>query len=144
MKPVKKSLLLCHNVGIREKLLNRNVACGVEAQNPKGEAPNPEQLNRGYMNFTKKNLILFIIIGILVSGIPVITSCSSYCVSNDLDLDSLMDGSCPFSFHSFVQIIIVLSALFVLPLAGFFLVRDRQFISPGVYWPLFKPPRFSL
>ena len=92
------------------------------------------------MNITKKHLILFIIIGILVSGIPVITLCSSYCVSSDLDLDSPMDGSCPFLYHSFVQIAIVLSALFVLPLAGLFLVRDRQFIPSGVYLPLFKPP----
>jgi hypothetical protein len=96
-----------------------------------------------FMNLTKKNLILLVIIGILVSGIPVITICSSYCVSSGPDLDSPMDGSCPFSFHSFVQIAIGLSALFVLPLVGFFLVRDRQFIPPGVYWPLFRPPRFS-
>ena len=95
------------------------------------------------MNITKKNLILLVIIGVLASGIPVITLCSSYCVSNDPDLDSPMDGSCPFSFHSFVQIVIVLSALFVLPLVGLFLIRDRQFIPSGAYWPLFKPPRFS-
>jgi hypothetical protein len=92
---------------------------------------------------SKKNLILLIIIGILVSGIPAITLCSSYCVSSDLDLDSPLDGSCPFSDHSFVQIAIVLTALFILPLAGLFLARDRQFIPPGVYLPLFKPPRFS-
>ena len=55
-----------------------------------------------FMNITKKHLILFIIIGILVSGIPVITLCSFYCVSSDLDLDSPMDGSCPFSYHSFL------------------------------------------
>ena len=96
-----------------------------------------------FMNLTKKNLILLVIIGILGSGIPVITMCSSYCVSSDPDLDSPMDGSCPFSFHSFVQIAIGLSALFVLPFVGLFLVRDRQFIPPGVYWPLFRPPRFS-
>jgi hypothetical protein len=36
-----------------------------------------------------------------------------------------------------------LSALFVLPLAGLLLVNDRKFIPPGVYLPLFKPPRFS-
>ena len=93
--------------------------------------------------FSKKNLILLIIIGILVSGIPVIALCPSYCVSSAPDLDSAVDGTCPFSFHSFVQIAIVLSSLFVLPLAGLILVRDRQFIPPGAYWPLFKPPRFS-
>jgi hypothetical protein len=96
-----------------------------------------------FMNPTKNNLILLVIIGILVSGIPVITLCSSYCVSSDLDLDSPMDGSCPFSYHSFVQIAIGLSALFILLLAGLFLVKDKQFIPPEVHLPLFKPPRFS-
>jgi len=95
------------------------------------------------MNITKKHIVLSVIVGILVSGIPGITLCSSYCVSSNLDLDSPMDGSCPFSFHSYVQVIIVLSALFVLPFAGAFLGRDRQFITSGVYLPLFKPPRFS-
>ena len=96
-----------------------------------------------YMNITKKHLILITIIGILGSGIPVITLCSSYCVSSDLDLDSPMDGSCPFLDHTYFQIAIVLSALLVLPLTGLFMVRDRLFIPPGVYWPLFRPPRFS-
>ena len=95
------------------------------------------------MNFNRKNLILLFIIGILVSGLPGITSCSSYCVSSSLGFDTPVDGSCPFAFHSFVQIEIVLSALFVLPLAGFFFVRHRQFIPPGVYWPLYRPPRYS-
>jgi len=43
----------------------------------------------------EKNLILFVIIVILMSGMPAITLCSSYCVSSDLELDSPMDGSCP-------------------------------------------------
>jgi hypothetical protein len=95
------------------------------------------------MNLNRRNLFLPIIIGIIVSGIPVINLCSSYCVSSDLELDSAMDGSCPFASHSFVQIAFVLSALFVLTLAGLFIVRDRQFIPLGVYGPLFRPPRFS-
>lgn len=95
------------------------------------------------MDIAKKHLILAIIIGLLLSGIPVITLCSSYCASSDRDFDTAMDGSCPFAFHSFVQINLLLSALFVLPFAGFFIVRERQFIPPGVYWPLFRPPRFS-
>jgi hypothetical protein len=95
------------------------------------------------MHRTRKNLILLIIIGIMVAGIPVITLCSSYCVSNGRGLDFPMDAGCPFSTHSIVQIAVVLSALFILPLAGLFGVRDRQFLPPGVYLPLFKPPRFS-
>jgi len=95
------------------------------------------------MKISKKHLILFIITGILLYGVPVITLCSSYCVSSEIDLDSAMDGSCPFSLHAFVQMAFVLSALFVLPLAGFLIFRERQFVPPGVYWPLFRPPRFS-
>jgi len=95
------------------------------------------------MNITKKHLVLLVIIGILVSGIPVITLCSSYCVSSSPDLDSAMDGSGTFSFHSFIWVVNELSALFILPLAGFFLVRDSQFIPSGASWPLFKPPRIS-
>lgn len=95
------------------------------------------------MNLNRKNLILPIIIGILVPGIPVITMCSSYCVAIDSDLDSAMDRSCPFAFHSFAQIAIVLSALFVLVLASLFPASDSQFIPAGFYMPLFKPPRFS-
>ena len=95
------------------------------------------------MNPIRKNLILLITLGILVSGLPVIALCSSYCFSGALGVDSPVDGSCPFSFHSFVQLVIGGSAFFVLPLAGLFHVRDSQFIPAGVYWSLFKPPRFS-
>ena len=96
-----------------------------------------------FMNITKKHLILLVIIGILVSGIPVITLCSSYCVSMSPDLDSPMNGSCPNSLHPFFQIAMVLSALLILPFVGLFLIRDRQFIKPETFWPLFRPPRYS-
>ena len=133
----------CLNITILYKILDFIPQCGYKEKTFEKVSKPCRHNGPQNMNFTKKNLILFIIIGILVSGIPVITLCSSSCVSSDLDLDSPMDGSCPFSFHSFVQIAIGLSALFVLPLAGLLLVNDRQFIPPGVYLPLFKPPRFS-
>ncbi len=140
-------MLLYHSVGIKNKLLKNESRVQSESLGKKGcfEKVSKHCRHNGpqFMNITKKHLILLVIIGILVSGIPVITMCSTYCVSSDSDLDSPMDGNCPFSFHSFVQIAIVLSALFVLPLAGLFLVNDRLFIPPGVYWPLFRPPRFS-
>ena len=95
------------------------------------------------MNINKKNLIVLIIIGILLFGIPAISLCSIYCIASDFDLDSALDGSCPFAFHFFFQVTIAVSAFFMLPLAGLFRVKDRQFIPSGVYWPLFRPPRFS-
>jgi hypothetical protein len=125
-----KSLILYHNVVIYRETFEK------VSKNCRHNGPQN-------MNLTKKNLVLLVIFGILVSGIPVITLCSSYCVSSDLDLDSHMDGSCPYSFHSFVQFAMVWPALFVLPLAGLFHARGRQFIPPGVYFPPFKPPRFS-
>jgi hypothetical protein len=95
------------------------------------------------MDITKKNISLIIMVGFLLYGLPVVTLCSSYCVSKHLDLDSTVDGSCPFTYHSFVQIAIVLSILFISPLAaGFLLSGDRQFIPHGAFWPLFRPPRF--
>jgi hypothetical protein len=147
----KKSLILYHNVGIQGKLLKNESRVQQESLTwSLGKMGRFEKVSKHcrhngpqFMILTKKNLSLLVIIGILVSGIPVSTLCSSYCVSNNLDLDSPMDGSCPFSYHSFFQIAIVLSAFFVLPLAGLFLVRDRQLLPPGVYLPLFKPPRFS-
>jgi hypothetical protein len=95
------------------------------------------------MDITRKKISLIVICGILLYGLPVITLCPSYCASSHPDLDSTVGGSCPFAFHSFVQIAVVLSALFVLSPAGFFMARDRQLLSSGVYWPLFRPPRFS-
>jgi hypothetical protein len=132
----------------RSQRFNVTQAYSKQSRSPRrrlraGGQGRPEPLNPGFMNLTRKNLILLIIIGILVSGIPVITLCSFSCISSDLDRNSPLDASCPLSNHSFVQIALMLSALIVLPFAGLFLVRDRQFIPPGIYLPLFKPPRFS-
>ena len=84
---------------------------------------------------------MLIVVGIFLTGIPVITFCSFYCSSGDVD--STLGGSCTFSFHSFVQSAIGLSALFVLPVAGLFIAGERPFIPTGIYLPLFKPPRIS-
>jgi hypothetical protein len=95
------------------------------------------------MKINRKNLILFIILGLMAHGIPVMAICSSNCAAGNPDLYSTMDGSCTFLCHSFFQSAILLSVIFGLPVAGLFLVRDRQTLPPGVYLLLFKPPRFS-
>lgn len=94
------------------------------------------------MNLARKNQILLFIIGILVSGLPAIAFCTSYCGSSDIALYPAVDGNCPFSYDAFVKIVIVLSALFILPLAGLLIAGHRQFIPPGAYWPPYRPPRF--
>jgi len=96
------------------------------------------------MSNTKKYITLLIIIGILVLGLPLSTICSSYCAYTHIDLDSTASGSCPVTSHLFFQISGSWSAFYLLPPSGLFLVRDSRIMSPGFYWPLFKPPRFSL
>jgi hypothetical protein len=96
------------------------------------------------MKNLRKNLILFLFVGLLVTGIPVIAFCASYCASGDFDVFSALDESCPFTYDSFERFTIVLSALFILPLAGLFIASDRQSLPAGVCRPLFKPPRFFL
>lgn len=95
------------------------------------------------MDITKKNISLIVVLGILLYGLPVVTLCSFSCASSNHDLDSPVERICPIIYHSFIQISVVLSALFVLLPAGFFPTPGRQFIPSGVYWPLFRPPRFS-
>lgn len=95
------------------------------------------------MKSTHKNLALLIVLGIMAYGIPVVAMCSSNCAAGNPDLDSSMDESCPFSYDLFFPIAIMLSAPFVLAIAALFLVREGQFLPPGVYLPPFKPPRFS-
>jgi hypothetical protein len=90
----------------------------------------------------RKNHITFLFIGLIVTGIPAIAFCTSYCATGDLDIYSALDESCPFSYDSFVRFTIVLSALFVLPFAGLFIASDKPFIPAGVCWLMFKPPRF--
>jgi hypothetical protein len=46
------------------------------------------------MKFPRKKLILFIIIGIVAYNIPVISLCSSHCVTVDPDINSFKDASC--------------------------------------------------
>ena len=81
------------------------------------------------MDITRKKFFLIVICGILLYGLPVITLCPSYCTSSHPNFDSSPDGSCPFAFHSFVQIAVFLSALFILSPAGFFLVMPSLFIA---------------
>jgi hypothetical protein len=92
------------------------------------------------MNRPRKNFILLIIIGILVSGIPAIALCSSYCISSALG--SPQDANCSSSTHSFDQLAILLWALILLPFAGLFPGKDSQLMPPGISLPLFNPPDF--
>ena len=95
------------------------------------------------MTITRKHVIMFLLIGLLVSGIPAITTCSSSCVSSGQDLDVSTGGSCPFTLQIFAQSVFMLFPLFVLPLAGFLLTGEQIFIASDFYRLLFRPPRLS-
>jgi len=95
------------------------------------------------MDIAQTNISLIVILGILLYGLPVVTLCSFSCASSNHGLDSPIEKICPLVYHSFIQISVVLSALFVLFPVGFFTASGRQFIPSGVYCPLFRPPRLS-
>jgi len=95
------------------------------------------------MNFKSNNLILPILIGILASGIPAMTLCSSHYGAGYAGLDFPEDALCSLSAHSFVQVADELSVIGVIPLFGILLFRRRFFIPAGFMVTIFKPPRFS-
>ena len=93
------------------------------------------------MKFTRKNLILFIIIGIVAYNIPVIALCSSHCATVNPDINSFKDASCSISSHSFVQFGIEFSILIILPLISLLAVIKKLCIPTGFFFPPFRPPK---
>ena len=94
------------------------------------------------MNLAQKNIILFVILGILVSGIPALTLCSTHCVTSNPSPDFHKELKCSLSNHSFFQHSIALAIFYTIPLVGFFLVMNRLFIPAGFFPTPFRPPRF--
>ena len=93
------------------------------------------------MKFNRKNLILFIIIGIVAYNIPVVSLCSSHCVTVNPDIDSSKDASCSISSHSFVQFSIGFSILIILPLVSLLVLIKKLYIPTGFFLPPFRPPK---
>jgi hypothetical protein len=96
------------------------------------------------MSNSQKYITLFAIIGFLVLGLPLGAICSSYCAYTHIDLDSTAGGSCPVTSHFFVQVPGSWAAISLLPPSDLSPARESRIVSPGFYWPLFRPPRFSL
>jgi hypothetical protein len=95
------------------------------------------------MKLNHKNLILLIIISIMTYGMPVIALCSSHCVPGNPDIDSPKDASCSISNHSFAQLGIEMSILFILPLVSLLVVISKLRIPTGFLLSLFRPPRLQ-
>jgi hypothetical protein len=119
------SLTLYHNVGIK--------TVHYHYQNNR-----PQQ-----MNLAQKNIILFVILAILASGIPALTLCSTHCVTNNPSPDFHKEVKCSLSNHSFFQYGIELSIFYLTPLLDFFLVTSILSLPTGYLSTLFRPPRFS-
>ncbi len=117
------SLTFYHNVGIKMGYYQNN---------------RPQQ-----MNLAQKNIILFVILVILASGIPALTLCSTHCVTSNPGPDFHKEVKCSLSNHSFFQYGIEQSIFYITLLLGFFLVTSKLFIPAGYLSTLFKPPRFS-
>jgi hypothetical protein len=93
------------------------------------------------MKSTRKNLILFIIVGIVAYGIPVMAMCSSHCVEGNPDLDSPKDSGCSISSHFFDSIALNLFILLILSIFTFFAVIDNLRIPAGFFHSLYRPPK---
>ncbi len=117
------SWTLCYIVAIKKVYYQNNV---------------PQQ-----MNLAQKNIILFVILGILASEIPALTLCSTHCVTNNPGPDFHKELKCSLSNHSFFQYGIELSIFYITLLLGFFLVTSILSLPTGYLSTLFKPPRFS-
>ena len=95
-----------------------------------------------FMNRSGKKLFFMVITGILGSSFTLAILFLSFSISTNLNLDSLIDDSCPFLNRPYFQIVMLLSALFVLPLEDLFLVHHKRFIPFGGHLLFFDLPRF--
>ncbi len=95
------------------------------------------------MSIAKKNISLIILVGLLFYALAVImiAVCAFNCSANAIGFDLLKDANCALSHQSFVPNAMELSVLFVLPFAGIFVFKGRQFLPAGMLFSLFRPPR---
>ena len=93
------------------------------------------------MSALQKNLILVMVIGILASGIPAMTLCSTHCVASNAHLDVSDTAHCFGAFHGFVQVGVERSSLNLVPLVNFFHDTTEIVIPKGFLLSIFKPPR---
>jgi hypothetical protein len=93
------------------------------------------------MNLTKKKSLLFLLLGSVVLSILFTAVCAPLCHSSHHGSDFSQGANCTFSSHSFVQIGAGLSALFMLPFMGLFLVFGVPYIPKGFFLFPYRPPR---
>ena len=94
------------------------------------------------MDLTRKKCFVFFLMGIMAFSVLFVPVCSTLCSAGSNVADVSHGASCTFLSHSFTQFGIGLSAIFILPLMGLFLLISSYYIPAGFLLPLFKPPRF--
>ncbi len=94
------------------------------------------------MDGTGKRLFWILLMGMIAFSVLFTPVCSTLCSANPHNTDFSHGANCTILSHSFVQIGIGLSAIFILLLMGFFLVRSSYFVPAGFFSSPFRPPRF--
>jgi hypothetical protein len=94
------------------------------------------------MNFTNKKLFWFLLMGMMAFSVLFTPVCSTLCLDSPDITDVSHRANCPVLSHSFVQIGIGLSAIFILPLMGLLFLTSSFFIPTGFILSPFRPPRF--
>ena len=83
-------------------------------------------------------------IGSLALIVSLIVICAGLCPSDPYGSEFPLNANCTFTSHAFVQDGIELSSLFIIPLLGLLLIKNRSIILDGFFGPLYKPPRFHV
>jgi hypothetical protein len=93
------------------------------------------------MGFKRKKFFAYALAGILALGIPLITVCLSLCPTVDAGSDFSRMTKCTFSSHSYVQIGIGHSTLFIISLMGLLLIMGTHILPEGFFLSPYRPPR---
>ncbi len=95
------------------------------------------------MDFSGKKLFLIFLMGMMAFSVLFTPVCSTLCFTGPDVTDISHRANCPILSHSFVQIGIGLSAIFMLPLIGLLFLISSNSISAGFFLSPFRPPRFQ-
>jgi hypothetical protein len=94
------------------------------------------------MDGTGKRLFWILLMGIMAFSVLFVPVCSTLCSADPHNTDFSHGANCTILSHSFVQIGIGLSTIFILPLMGLLFLINSYFIPAGFLLSPFKPPRF--
>ena len=96
------------------------------------------------MNLRQKNFALFLMMGIIVTGLPVVAACSLHCAAGGPDVSMPPSFYCTLLSHSFVQSEVFILVFYIALLMDFYLIGKSLILPAGFAAILFKPPRFFL